>query len=160
MAVQKPLVIINGQVQQIPAGDSLSAAAIEVDVFTKISATTTLVIGTPVYSTSNTAVDKASAAAVGTSKVIGLMQSLTTGVGVSGFVQCDGILAATIGQWDAVAGTTGGLVFNTVYYLSATAGILTSTPPAASGNYVKPIGVAISSTEMQIRIVAQDVLLA
>lgn len=160
MAVQKPLVIVAGQIQQIPAGDTLSAAASEVGVFSKNSATQTVVIGCPVYAASATTVEKASASAVGTLKVIGLMQSVSTGVGVAGFVQEDGILTATTGQWDAVAGTTGGLTFNTAYYLSATAGLLTSTPPAASGNYVKRIGIAISTTELQIQIDHTDVLLA
>lgn len=160
MAVQKPLVIISGQIQQIPAGDTLSAAASEVGVFSKNSATQTLVIGCPVYAASATTVEKAAANAAGTSKVVGLMQSVSTGIGVSGFIQQDGVLTATTGQWDAVAGTTGGLTFNVIYYLSATAGLLTATAPAASGNYVKPVGIALSTTELQIQINPADVLLA
>lgn len=160
MAVQKPLVIISGQIQQIPAGDTLSAAASEVDVFAKLSATQTLVIGCPVYSSAATTVEKAAANAAATAKVIGLMQSVSTGVGVSGFVQEEGLLTATTGQWDAVAGTTGGLTAGTEYYLSATPGLITSTPPSASGNYVKRLGIGLSSTELLIQIAPQDVLLA
>jgi hypothetical protein len=68
-------------------------------------------------------------------------------------VQTDGILSATTGQWDAVAGTTGGLTKDVIYYLSAaTAGLLTSTAPSSAGQFVKKIGVGISTTEMLIQI--------
>lgn len=160
MAVQKPLVIINGQVQQIPAGDTMSAASAEVGVLSKVASSTTMVIGCPVYAASATQVEKAAANTSNSSRVIGLMQSVSTGVGVAGYVQIDGVLSATTGQWDAICGTTGGLTFNVAYYLSATAGLLTSTAPAASGNYVKKIGIGLSTTEMMIQIAPQDVLLA
>ena len=39
-------------------------------------------------------------------------------------------MVATTAQWDAVAGTTGGLAFGANYFLSAgTAGLLTATAP-------------------------------
>lgn len=161
MAVQKPLVIISGQIQQIPAGDTLSAAASEVDVVAKLNANIgAIVIGTPVYPASATGVDKAGATAAGTRKVLGLMQSASTASGAAGFVQTDGILTATTGQWDAVAGTIGGLVVGTIYYLSATAGLITATAPAASGNYVCPLGMALSPTELEIDTDRLGVLLA
>lgn len=161
MAVQKPLVIISGQIQQIPAGDTLSAGASEVDVIAKLNANVgAIVIGTPVYPSSATEVDKAGAAAAGTRKVLGLMQSASTASGASGFVQTDGILTATTGEWDAVAGTTGGLAVGTLYYLSATAGLITSTAPSASGNYVCLVGMALSSTELEIDTERSGVLLA
>jgi len=161
MAVQKPLVIINGQIQQIPAGDTLSAAASEVDVLSKLNANVgAIVIGTPVYASSATEVDKAGAASAGTRKVLGLMQSASTASGASGFVQTDGVLTATTGQWDAIAGTTGGLAFGTTYYLSATAGLLTATAPATSGQYVCEVGIGLSSTELEIDTDRLGVLLA
>lgn len=161
MAAQKPLVILNGQVQQLPAGDTLAAAASEVGVFAKLNANAgAVVIGTPVYASSATQVDKAGAAALATSKVVGLMQSVSTASGVSGFVQQDGIMTATTAQWDAVAGTTGGLAFGTVYYLSGTAGLITATPPSAAGNYVLRIGIAISNTELEINFHIDSILLS
>lgn len=151
MAIQKPLVIISGQIQQIPVGDTLSAGTVEVDVVAKLNANAGAIVrGTPVYPSSATQVDKAGAAAAATRKVLGLMQSASTAAGVSGFVQTDGILTATTGEWDAVAGTTGGLVFNTVYFLSATAGLITATAPSTAGNYVCPVGIALSTTELDI----------
>jgi len=161
MAVQKPLVIVGGQIQQIPAGDTLSAAASEVGVFSKLNANAgALVIGTPVYASSATQMDKAAASAATTSRIIGLMQPASTGTGVSGFIQEDGILAASTAQWDAVAGTTGGLAFGVIYYLSATAGLLTATAPVASGNYSVRVGVALSTTELEINISLDSILIA
>ncbi|MFA5976507.1 MAG: hypothetical protein WC859_10150 [Elusimicrobiota bacterium] len=161
MAVQKPLVLIGGQIQQIPAGDTLSAASSEVDVVSKVNGNAgTIVICTPVYPSSNTAVDKASAGASGTKKVLGLMQSASTASAASGLVQTDGVLTATTGQWDAVAGTTGGLTAGTIYYLSATAGLITATAPSTSGNYVCAVGLALSTTELDIDVDINGVLLA
>lgn len=161
MAVQKPLVIVGGQIQQIPAGDTLSAASTEVDVFSKLNGNAgEIVIGTPVYASSATQVDKAGAAAAATSRVIGLMQSVSTASAASGFVQGDGILTATTAQWDAVAGTTGGLAFGTIYYLSGTAGLITSTPPSASGSYIVVVGIGLSTTELSVDLDLRSVLLA
>ena len=161
MAAQKPLVIIAGQIQQLPVGDTLAAAATEVDVIAKLNANAgTIVIGTPVYPSSATQVDKAGAAAAGTRRVLGLMQSVSTASGVSGFVQTDGVLTASTAQWDAVAGTTGGLAAGTVYYLSATAGLLTATAPSTSGHYVCEVGMALSPTELEIDTHRSGILLA
>jgi len=161
MAIQKPLVIVGGQIQQIPAGDTLSAASTEVDVIGAVNANVSpIVIGTPVYVSSAGSVDKASAAASGTKKVFGLVKDASIAASASGLIQLDGVLVATTGQWDAVAGTTGGLVANTIYYLSATAGLLTATPPAASGNYVAQVGLALSATEFELDTDRGGVLLA
>lgn len=161
MAIQKPLVIIDGQIQQIPAGDTLSAASTDVDVIGAVNANVSpIVIGTPVYISSSGSVNKASAAALGTKKVFGLVRSTSIAAATSGLIQLDGVLVATTGQWDAVAGTTGGLVANTIYYLSATAGLLTATPPAVSGNYVAQVGLALSSTEFELDTDRGGVLLA
>lgn len=161
MAIQKPLVIIGGQVQQIPAGDSLSVAASEVGVVARTNANAgALVIGTPVYASAAGAMDKAGATTVSLSKVIGLVQQASISAATSGFIQADGVLTATTAQWDAVAGTTGGLVFGTIYYLSATAGLLTATAPVASGSYVLRVGVALSTTELMLNLSLDNVLLA
>lgn len=62
-------------------------------------------------------------------------------------VQTSRIVALTTGQWDAVAGTSGGLAPATVYYLSATSlGGLAATPPTSPGTSVAQIGVALSAT--------------
>lgn len=161
MAIQKPLVLINGQIQQIPAGDTLSAASSEVDVVSMTNANAgSLVIGTPVYVSAAGSVNKANASASGTCKVLGLVKDASIAAAAQGNIQTDGILAATTTEWDAACGTTGGLTAGTVYYLSTTAGQLTATAPTGSGQYVMKVGMALSTTEMEIDTDRGGVLLA
>ena len=150
MAIQKPLVIIAGQVQQIPSGDTLSAAASEVDVVS-LTAAVALVALAPVYVSAANTCDKASASASATARIIGFAQDAIASA-AAGFIQTDGILSGTTGEWDAVAGTTGGLSAGTPYFLSSTAGLITATAPVASGSYVVKVGTAISTTELEISI--------
>lgn len=161
MAVQKPLVIISGQIQQIPSGDTLSAASSEVDVVSKLNANAGAIVkGTPVYVSSATQVDKAGATSVSLKKVLGLVSDVSVAAAASALIQTDGILTATTAQWDAVAGTAGGLAFNTIYYLSATAGLITATPPSTGGQYVVKVGLGLSTTELEISTDHEGVLLA
>lgn len=157
MAAQRPLVIISGQIQQLPTGDTLSAASAEVDVVT-LTAAVTVVKGCPAYISAAGAFNKANAAAAGTAKVIGFAAAGISSA-ASGSIQTDGILTCTTGEWDAVAGTTGGLAAGTEYYLAATAGLISSTAPSGSGNYVVKVGTAISTTDLEISI-GDSVLLA
>lgn len=158
MAVQKPLVIISGQVQQIPSGDTLSAAASEVDVVSKLNDNAgAITLGMPVYVKANGAVDKASASAAGTAKVLGLVQAASISAAASGFIQTDGVIASS--DWTAVVGGTT-LTAGSKYYLSDTAGLLTLTPPSGAGSFVMLVGVAISTTEMEIDTDRGGVLLA
>lgn len=150
MAQKKPLVQTGGQIEQLQSGDYI--ASVEVPQLTNGNAGS-LVIGTPVYASGNDTVDKAKADAVGTVNVIGLVADTSISAAAVGGVQMGGILAATTGQWDAVAGTTGGLTKDVIYYLSAaTAGILTSTAPSTTGQFVVAVGIAISTTELKIEI--------
>jgi hypothetical protein len=72
--------------------------------------------------------------------------------GATGPVRSGGVLAATTAQWDAVAGTTGGMARGTYYYLDpATAGKLTATAPSTAGQFVVEVGLALSTTELLIR---------
>lgn len=161
MTAQKPLVIISGQVQQLPAGDTLDAAASEVDVVAMTNANVgAIVIGTPVYVSVAGSVDKANASAAGSAHILGLVRDASIASSASGYIQTDGILVATTGQWDAVAGTTGGLVAGTVYFLSATAGLLSATAPTGSGKYIMRVGLALSTTELDIDTELGGVLLA
>ncbi len=154
MALRKPLVIVSGQVEQLQAGDTLDAAVTAIDVIARTNANVgAIVIGTPVYASAAGSVDKAKADASGTVQVVGLVRDTSITASASGNIQTDGVLAATTGQWDAVAGTTGGLVAGTVYYLSeATAGILTATAPSTAGQFVVRVGIALSTTEMSIKV--------
>ncbi len=154
MAAKKPLVLRDGQIEQLQAGDTLDASVSEVDVASKVNGNAgALVIGTPVYVKANGDMDKGQANASATIQLLGLVKDVSVAAGVPGVVQTDGILVATTVEWDAVAGTTGGLSPGTVYYLDpATPGKITATPPSSVGQYVVRIGLALSTTELDISI--------
>jgi hypothetical protein len=159
MALRKPLVISSGQVQQLQAGDTLDApqSGGDITVITN-DESSPVVIGTPVYIDANDGFKKAKADASATKDVFGLANGTITN-GLTGPVMSGGILTATTAQWDAVAGTTGGLTKGTRYFLSATtAGNLTATAPSTVGQYVVEVGIAISTTELLVRI-QKDILL-
>jgi len=154
MALRKPLVIVDGAIQQLQAGDSLDATVLEADVIVRENGNAgTIVIGNVVYPDDNGTVDLAQADASGTVEILGLVSSVSITSAASGSIQTDGVLTATTGQWDVVAGTTGGLTAGTVYYLDPdTAGMLTATAPTSAGDYVVRVGVALSTTEFEISI--------
>jgi len=110
------------------------------------------IVGNVVYSSAAGTVKKAQANALGTSYVVGLTLTATAAAG-SATIQSDGVVTLSTGQWDAVAGTTGGLAFGTVYYLSAaTAGLLTATAPSTTGQQWVQVGIGLSTTQMKIEI--------
>lgn len=75
--------------------------------------------------------------------------------------QYAGPLTLTTAQWDAICGTTGGLNQGVPYYLStATAGKLSATPGAGAGNFIAPVGVALSATTMNIQILPVPIVIA
>jgi hypothetical protein len=113
----------------------------------------TVVIGQPVYTKANGNVDEAQADAAATTKVTGLVSDESIASAAAGDIIVDGILTATTTQWDAVTGKVGGLSINSIYYLDPnTVGQLTDTAPTTTGDYVAPIGLALSTTELCIRI--------
>jgi hypothetical protein len=155
MAARSPIVIIAGQPQQLPSGDTLSVPQTggDVAVLTNDEATP-VVIGAPVYLDAVDGFKKAQANASGTRRVIGLVsKDPSIANGTTGTVTIGGVITATTAQWDAVAGTTGGLAFGVPYFLDpATAGKLTSTAPTTVGQYVVEVGVGVSTTELNVRI--------
>ena len=150
MAQKKPLVLNSGQIEQLQSTDYI--ANNDIPQLTNGNAGS-IVIGTVVYASAANTVDKARANAVGTTNAIGLVYDASIVAAASGGVLMDGIMSATTGQWDVVAGTTGGLTRDTIYFLSsATAGLLTATAPTAVGEFVVSVGIAISTTELKIEI--------
>jgi hypothetical protein len=152
--LRKPLVIVNGQFQQLQAGDTLDAT---VGAAQELSLTNgnagTINIGMAVYISAADTVDLAKADAAATKDVIGLVKDTTIAAAASGTVVLDGVLVATTGQWDAVTGDTGGLTPGSKYWLDpTTAGSITKTAPTTVGKYVVPLGKAISTTEFMIDI--------
>lgn len=153
MTVRIPLVIANGVIQQLQSGDSILAPTATVDVrtLTNGEGAAAGVIGMAVYMFGNDSFKLARANASGTAGVIGLVNDVSIAAAGSGLIAVAGVLVATTGQWDAVAGTTGGLVFGTLYYLDpTTVGKITGTAPTAVGQLVVQVGRALSTTEMEI----------
>lgn len=155
MAIRQPLVLgADGLPQQLQAGDSISSAisAVTVRQVTNSDAAA-IVIGAPVYAFGPDQVKKAQANAKATAQVTGLGYDVTIAAAGTGNVISEGILVATTAQWDAVAGTTGGLTFGTRYFLDpATAGKITATPPSTGGQVNTLIGIALSTTELNLTI--------
>lgn len=154
MPLRKPLVIINGQVQQISNLDTLDAVLAEVDQISMTNAEAgAIIIGTPTYVFSANNVKKAQANSATAANVLGLVRDVSVAASGAASIQTDGQVTATTAQWDAVTGGTGGLTAGSTYYLSATtAGQLTTAAPSTSGQYVIRIGKAISTTIMDISI--------
>lgn len=148
MATKKPLVITNGQIEQLQAGDNLTSK----DLFDRLNNSGgALVKGTPVYVPTAGEVDKAKADAASTKDVFGLVADTSIADTASGGIQTDGVLSATTAEWDAVTGQTGGLTPGAIYFLSATtAGMLTTTAPTTDGHFVCRVGLALSTTELEI----------
>lgn len=114
----------------------------------------------PVYMSAAGEVTKAQANSTTTSEVVGLMSAaVTTGNTGSVYTDAGAIVTGTTGEWDAIASTTGGLTYNTRYYLSTgTAGRLQSTVPSTAGHSVYLVGTGISTTQMRLELSLVGVL--
>lgn len=152
MATKKPLVDYSGQKEELRAGDSIAGAAASHSKSMVNGNASPITICQAVYVSGNDEVDLAQANADGTSKVYGLVAATTISAAASGTVQTDGVLVGTTAQWDAVTGETGGLTAGQEYILSPdTPGALVARSTALdAGDWVKPVGVADSTTEMKI----------
>lgn len=154
MANIKPTVMdaTTGLLRNIQAGETIESTYLGSDLTQLTNENAgAIVIGTPVYSSDAGKCDKAKADAEATTSVIGLVNDVTVATTDPAFIKEKGILTATTGQWDAVAGTTGGLAHGVRYFLSAaTAGLLTATPPATG--YIVLVGIALSATQLKLEI--------
>ena len=132
MAARTPLVIVNGIVSQLPAGDILSTELLAIANGASY--------GQAIYITSL----GAAALADSTShpETVGLSFD-------SNNVQIGGIFTATTGQWTALTG--GPLVAGSVYFLGV-AGNLTVVIPTSPGSFLVRIGKALSPTELELAI--------
>lgn len=151
MALRKPLVQVNGQIQQLQSGDTLEAQVTEVDLFTmqnnNVGAITK---GQPVYCDGAGTVDLAQANAGGTTKPIGLVYETSIASASTGSIQLDGVIEQS--DWTDVIGTTN-LTAGAEYFLdTASPGMMTETCPTTSGNYIVKMGKALSTTQFEISI--------
>ena len=148
MSLRKPLVLVDGNMQQLQSGDTLDAVSSNPDVISLTNANAAAItIGQPVYSSAADNVDLADASAVGSAKPIGLVQTASIAASASGSIQLDGVLSSV--DWTAVVGGTT-LTSGSTYFLDTTAGLLTETAPTSG--YITEIGVAISTTDLAIDI--------
>jgi hypothetical protein len=151
----------DGLPQQLQSGDGVSVpiSANDVRPYTNGEASAAVVIGAPVYMSAAATVKLAKANAKATSGVVGVGYDATTAFSALGNVQCSGVIVATAAQWDAVTGLTGGLTFNTLYFLDpANFGKLTATPPTTVGQCNVLVGRGLSTTEMEL-LLHQPILL-
>ena len=151
MAVKKPIVInSDGELEQLQSADRTQEAA----VFSLTNDNAgNLVIATPIYSSSAGGMDKAQADTVGTKDVIGLVVDTDTAPAASGGVQSAGHFEATTTEWDTVTGDVGGLTTGDKYFLDPdTAGLLTLNVSTTEGDFIAPVGIALSTTELRISI--------
>lgn len=147
MAIKKPLVITAGTVEQLQPGDR-----IDLERTVTKTANGALPLATPVYFQLGGKAAPAQADNAFKTRVRGLVLFAAADTDPVE-VQVDGIFEATTGDWDAVTGQTGGLTEGETYYVDPdTPGKLTITAPTAWGDYVAPVGNALSSTELDIEI--------
>lgn len=152
MASKKALVLYGGKIAQLQAGDTL-AGPVQTEEFINLTndEASAISVGMAVYIDAPDGIKKAKADAGGTADVIGIVMQTSIASGSSGAIQTGGVITATTGQWDAVTGGTGGLVFNDEYWLdNVTAGHITNVAPTSG--YITKVGRAISTTEMLIDI--------
>lgn len=116
---------------------NLSAAESVSNIYT---AAVNLAVGEVVYISAANTVDKADADSDATAKPIGFAASTVLAAASVGVIS-DGVISG-------LSGLTAGVR----YYLSATAGAITATPPTGSGNNIIQVGFAKSATELQILI--------
>ena len=153
MTLREPLVIISGQVQQLPAGDTINGAT---SAATNLFEATnnqgsTINVCMAVYVDAADSVKLASANSATLSVFAGLVAGANIGTGNTGNIQFGEVLTANTAQWDAVTGDSGGLTAGTLYYLSPTvSGNLTVNAPTTVNQYVVPVGRAINATDMNI----------
>ncbi|MBV8970917.1 MAG: hypothetical protein JO290_01360 [Sphingomonadaceae bacterium] len=156
MALKTPLVLgSDGLVQQLQSGDTISSAvaAQTVRQVTNAESSAAITIGMPVYATAADAVKRAQANAKATSQLAGLVFDVSIAAAATGNICSAGILVATTAQWDAVAGTTGGLTFGTRYFLDpANPGKITSAVPTTAGQTNTAVGIALSTTELELQL--------
>lgn len=113
-----------------------------------VTANETIAVGQPVYVTGNNTVNLADADSINTSHVLGLAETAGTANGTMNVLS-----SGTVNQadWTSVIGSAT-LTPGAVYYLSTTAGQLTTTPPSGSGDAVVSCGIAVTNTKLDIEI--------
>ncbi len=153
---RKPLVYVNGEISEMPAGDLVDPAALPAPPAVIDSNLVVLTndvasarpFGTPVYSKSNGNVADAITTDPDKAEVVGLVADANLPASGSGNIKTGGVLEGTTAQWDAQTGSSGGLAPGSDYYLRSSGGL--GTTPV--GPNVTKIGKALTSTKFMVRI--------
>lgn len=106
-----------------------------------------LLKGMPVYIKTDGTVSRSNSDATALA-FLGFVYDTLIPVNGTGLIIVDGLLTASSGQWNAVTGGSGIVGANT-YYLSAL-GTISLTAPVSG--YSREVGLALNSTDLQIRI--------
>lgn len=114
----------------------------------EVTANETINIGQPVYVSATDTVNLADADTLNTSHVLGLAITDAT-ANTTVIVLSEG--SVTRSDWTAIVGTAN-LVPGAIYYLSTTAGQMTTTPPTGDGDNVVRCGLAVNLTKFDIEI--------
>jgi len=139
---------------RVTAGSTAPNQSATLQVITNVQGTA-ISVGQVVYADA-TGIKLARSDAEATRKIVGIVSDISITNTGTGNIATSGALTATTAQWDAVTGSTGGLVPNTTYWLSGvTAGALTSAAPATG--WVQPVGKAITSTVMTLAVQGRSV---
>ena len=111
---------------------------------------TAVIPGACVYTDSSGTFMLAMANASGTSTPIGIaIASIATGA--TGNIATDGSVTLTVAQWNTITGGSTGLTPGAAYFLSpTTAGNLITTAPSTVGQYVVKVGIALSTTTLNV----------
>lgn len=154
MAVKKPLANYSGKIDELHAGDLISG---DTTGFTgKNVNASPITLGMVVYKSATlNEVDLASATD-DTKNAIGFVGESAIASTASGYIQTSESI--TMADWTGIAGSAS-LTPGAIYFLSATAGKITATTPATSGNISQIVGKAVSATELLITI-RERILLA
>jgi hypothetical protein len=154
MTLREPLVIINGQIQQLPSGDTINGAgpggAFDGAFDGTNNEAAPITLGQPVYINAADGVKLLSANSANSTKFAGLVGDASIGAGNTGNIQYTGELTGNSAQWTAITGS-GTLTAGATYYVDdAATGNLTATAPTTAASYVIPVGVAINTTTLKI----------
>ena len=142
MASRKPVVLNNGEFEQLQAGDTLNATVSEVDAISLTNGDAGAhALGDAVYISAADTAMLALADAAGTKSAVALALGAVSAAAVGNY-QLDGVIVGL-----------SGLTPGAVYYLSDTVpGGMSTTPPSTTGRFVVRLGIAKSATEFLIRI--------
>lgn len=149
--IKKPVVLTNGELEQLQAGDSITVNSL-ISQLTNDEASP-ITLGMVVYASDNGKVKKAQADAATTSKVIGVVADASIAASDPGNIITEGEISASTATWDALTGDSGGLTYGAPYFLSpTTAGSITKTPPTTGGTYAVQLGYALSDTTLKFHV--------